>query len=138
MARAGEDLQGVVSFHGGLKTPPGQDYADCLEANGIDAAGVRFTINGRGANGGRIIVGIRGPQVDAHADVTGGMRGEVSGACVEVDECSWYNPFCSEENRHCWRVVNLVLEIIKVVLLLPVNSVLERLYDVVLVTQLLE
>ncbi|PTB86553.1 dienelactone hydrolase [Pseudidiomarina aestuarii] len=28
MARAGEDLQGVVSFHGGLKTPPGQDYAD--------------------------------------------------------------------------------------------------------------
>ncbi|MDX1751129.1 MAG: dienelactone hydrolase family protein [Methylophaga sp.] len=28
MARSGEDLQGVVSFHGGLKTPPGQDYAD--------------------------------------------------------------------------------------------------------------
>ena len=28
MARAGVDLQGVVSFHGGLKTPQGQDYAD--------------------------------------------------------------------------------------------------------------
>lgn len=28
MARSGEDLQGVVSFHGGLKTPQGQDYAD--------------------------------------------------------------------------------------------------------------
>lgn len=28
MARSGVDLQGVVSFHGGLKTPQGQDYAD--------------------------------------------------------------------------------------------------------------
>jgi dienelactone hydrolase len=28
MARSGVDLQGVVSFHGGLKTPRGQDYAD--------------------------------------------------------------------------------------------------------------
>ena len=28
MARSGEDLHGVVSFHGGLKTPQGQDYAD--------------------------------------------------------------------------------------------------------------
>ena len=27
MARSGVDLQGIVSFHGGLKTPPGQDYA---------------------------------------------------------------------------------------------------------------
>jgi len=28
MARSGEALQGVVSFHGGLKTPSGQDYAN--------------------------------------------------------------------------------------------------------------
>lgn len=28
MARSGEHLQGFVSFHGGLTTPPGQDYAN--------------------------------------------------------------------------------------------------------------
>lgn len=28
MARSGKDLQGFVSFHGGLTTPPGQDYAN--------------------------------------------------------------------------------------------------------------
>jgi len=27
MARSGADLEGFVTFHGGLKTPPGQDYA---------------------------------------------------------------------------------------------------------------
>ncbi|MFO7988330.1 MAG: dienelactone hydrolase family protein [Desulfotignum sp.] len=27
LARSGEDLKGFVSFHGGLATPPGQDYA---------------------------------------------------------------------------------------------------------------
>jgi dienelactone hydrolase len=31
-ARSGADLKGFATFHGGLKTPPGQDYANTREA----------------------------------------------------------------------------------------------------------
>ncbi len=81
---------------------PGEDYADCLERHGIDATGISFTVSGRDSDGFRIVLGARGPKVDGHADVTGSMRGEISGACVEKDECTWYQEaftlgFCEDE-----------------------------------------
>lgn len=92
MARAGADIEGFVSFHGGLNLPEGQDY-NTVEAPVLLLHGSADPVSGMDQLAA-LLDDLQEADVDHHAQVYGGARHSFSVYSsgdydLEADQASW-------------------------------------------------